>query len=601
MKELQAGPQVIPSHLFDGNSTVSIMIFARDFVDQLRDRCINDEMSPSEIQNLLVSLARLIQMFCLGCPAGKLAFLEESHTRLRLIVDCLDHMTIDSSFSLSQDDAVVKEEEDAVASALFPEVAKQLGQPVGFGVEADLLPDLLKYFNVAAPNDLEFSFVKRTMDALCAAGLSHLAIRFLFDVKSLLEKPDFQSSPTPNDASNVPPASSAPGAIVENQSAILDSYRNRIFRDYVKSLVNSGCVDNLDALTTLLEMPKEGSEKLLLDLAQGAIKTQSYKRLGVIAVLSEDVSHVERNSSNTQRAEKLSVDASWGYRLAKIGVKDFKDCVYKDHYKKIKLLEELIQSNDKLTSRIILDFCEDYLTNDSPDFHLLKFLTRLLDDYHQNSAEASTSGQADFAAFVAEAQDVAALIKDRRNLYNWASDQIIQAFQYDYPLLTFLYSTAREAAENCVGLDKEIVKLNKRAKVLDLLKDYARVAEPTQEELSVISTAGKATNAAEMIRRRLPFQSLFDREPLEEILNRELTAATHPLWITLSAQFGYAPNVITKAAITNEVQRYVGGSNPASGGNADTAQTSVATWTKNLAPADLDFIKGIENLISKLP
>ena len=44
----------------------------------------------------------------------------------------------------------------------------------------------------------------------------------------------------------------------------------------------------------------------------------------------------------------------------------------------------------------------------------------------------------------------------------------------------------------------------------------------------------------------------------------------------------------------------MGGSNPASGGNADTAQTGVATWTKNLAPADLDFIKRIENLISKL-
>ena len=122
------------------------------------------------------------------------------------------------------------------------------------------------------------------MDALCSASLSHLAIRFLFDAKSILESVSSSSS-TLISAEDPRLAKQA----VDNQAAIFDSYRNRLFRDYVKSLVNSGSVDNVDALTSLLEMPKETSEKLLMELAQGAVKSQSYKRLGVIAVLSEDI------------------------------------------------------------------------------------------------------------------------------------------------------------------------------------------------------------------------------------------------------------------------------------------------------------------------
>jgi len=598
------------------NMKGSVFTFAFQFITQLRLNA-DSEDAAVEIQRHLSHLTRFIQLILLRAPIGQLDRLEELHSRLRLISDCMDHVICveeSDSFSASKDDVCSKEEEDAMSTALFPEIAKHLGAPIGFSVDVEILPDFLDYM-LASAHDLQFSLIKKIVDALCSASLSDLAIRFLFDAKSLLDLSASSST------------LQHPKQVVDNQAAIFDSYRNRLFRDYAKSLVNSGCVDNLDALTTLLEMPKEGSEKLLMELAQAAVKSQSYKRLGVIAVLSEDISHVERSPSNTSRAEKLRLDASWGYRLAKIGVKDFKECVYKDNFRKINLLEELIQNNEKLTSRIILDFCNDYLTNDSPDFYLLKFLTKTLDDYQNaastfsspsssSSTTSSTSSSKlpadspEFSKFISKATEVVSLIKDRRNAYNWASDQLIQAFPYDYPLLAFLYSMAMETASQC-GMEREVVKLTKRINVLDLLMDYVRVSTPTPEELSSISASSSSFSL--MIHRRLPFQLLFQEETLLPILDGEVTSETHALWLTLSTQFSYSPDSVTKLAVNNEVRRYLDGgsdsqtavkksiaaSSSASSSSASSS-SSPSQWIKPLPPSDLEFIKRLESLISKL-
>ena len=62
---------------------------------------------------------------------SKLDVLEELHRRLGLVANCVDHMVCTDdfdSFSASKEDVVSKEEEDAVATALFPDIAKHLGK-----------------------------------------------------------------------------------------------------------------------------------------------------------------------------------------------------------------------------------------------------------------------------------------------------------------------------------------------------------------------------------------------------------------------------------------------------------------------------------------
>ena len=64
-------------------------------------------------------------------PISQLSQLEELHSRLRLISECVDHMICGDgfdSFSASKEDVLSKEEEDAVATALFPDIAKHLGE-----------------------------------------------------------------------------------------------------------------------------------------------------------------------------------------------------------------------------------------------------------------------------------------------------------------------------------------------------------------------------------------------------------------------------------------------------------------------------------------
>ena len=154
--------------------------------------------------------------------------------------------------------------------------------------------------------------------------------------------------------------------------------------------------------------------------------------------------------------------------------------------------------------------------------------------------------------------------------------------------------------------------------VLDLLMDYTRVSTPTADELSSISSS---SSFSRMIHRRLPFQLLFQEESLLPILDSEVTSETHALWLTLSTQFSFSPDAVTKLAVNNEVRRYLGGgedaaaaaaagvkkvgpsssSTPsASSAPSSPSSSTLSQWIKPLPLSDLEFIKRLESLISKL-